>query len=166
MNMLIYYELNLNKSVSTTMENHPVSFQLLAPGTSPIPKTLGVTAFKKAVSMGPLTVKVTGILKSTKYTTMVSPHSLTLTMNFPTLDGSLILDNLEDHMKISKANVDRKEENLKLKWNPTHILLKIARQTGIAPTICDSKTNQKFFFIQLHQLKPSDIFLQDGRVIE
>ena len=148
------------------MDNHPVSFPLLAPGTSPIPKALGVTAFKKAVSMGPLTVKVTGTLRSTKYITMVSPHSLTLTMNYPTLEGSLILDNFEDHMRILKANVDRKEENLKLNWNRTHILLKIVRQSGITPKMCDSKTDQTFFYIQLHNLKPSDIFLQEGRVIE
>ena len=150
--------------------NGSVNFPMMNTDTPSIPRrpvSTGPVIFIKSTSLAPLNVKVEGSLKSSKFTTQVAPFSMKMDMNYPALDGSLILDNIEDHMKVMKSSVDRNQEH-KFKWMPTKMKIKISRDSRLPNSTCDSRSRSSlsFFWSNLSDLKPTDVFFQAGRTIE
>ena len=80
------------------------------------------------------------------------------------LDGTTIIDNAEELMKIVKKNFDPSSD-LKLRWKKSTFLLKVARDTS-RHTKCYSRTQEPFEFINMTELKNTDIFITVDRIIE
>ena len=154
--------------MSSSNDIGPVTFHMLNADTPTIPRkpvSTGTVIFTKATSLAPLTVKIEGSLKSRKFITQVAPFSLKMELNYPSFDGSLIIENITEHMAITKKSVDRNQE-LKFKWMALKFRIKIARDSTLQNPSCDSSTKNTFFWTNLGDLKPTDVFFQLGRIIE